>query len=90
MSSSSSSKPECDGYEQLQSKLDADVLINILKNNFELTIDIEKLINDIDEEHGVTIGVEFDNFGMIIKEKTYMKPLFRRSLRSSTRTAAER
>ena len=55
-----------------------------------MTIDIEKLINDIDEEHGVTIGVEFDNFGMIIKEKTYMKPLFRRSLRSSTRTAAER
>jgi|Transcript_12034 Ras-related protein Rab-2A len=25
------------------------------------------------EEHGVTIGVEFGNFGMIIKEETYVK-----------------
>ena len=25
------------------------------------------------EENGVTIGVEFGNFGMIIKEETYVK-----------------
>ena len=26
-----------------------------------------------EEEHGVTIGVEFGNFGMIVKEQTYVK-----------------
>ena len=26
-----------------------------------------------EEEHGVTIGVEFGNFGMIVKEETYVK-----------------
>jgi len=29
--------------------------------------------NAFEEEHGVTIGVEFGNFGMIVKEETYVK-----------------
>lgn len=40
--------------------IDADKLIRIIKNEFEMTIDIEKLIQDIDEDGSGRI--EYDEF----------------------------
>ena len=40
--------------------IDADKLIDIIKNQFEMTIDIEQLIEDIDEDGSGEI--EFDEF----------------------------
>ena len=38
--------------------VDAKKLIDIIKNQFEMTIDIEKLINDIDEDGSGEIEYE--------------------------------
>ena len=40
--------------------IDAQKLINIIKHDFEMTIDIEKLIQDIDEDGSGEI--EYDEF----------------------------
>lgn len=47
-------QPNGEGY------IDAEKLIRIIKNEFEMTIDIEKLINDIDEDGSGKI--EYDEF----------------------------
>ena len=47
-------QPNGEGY------IDADKLIRIIKNEFEMTIDIEKLIRDIDEDGSGRI--EYDEF----------------------------
>jgi Ca2+-binding EF-hand superfamily protein len=47
-------QPNGEGY------IDADKLIRIIKNEFEMTIDIEKLIQDIDEDGSGRI--EYDEF----------------------------
>ena len=46
--------PNGEGY------IDAEKLIRIIKNEFEMTIDIEKLIQDIDEDGSGKI--EYDEF----------------------------
>ena len=48
------------GQEDGEGSIDAQKLINIIKNEFEMTIDIEKLINDIDEDGSGEI--EYDEF----------------------------
>ena len=47
---------EADG----EGSIDADKLIDIIKNKFEMTIDIENLIEEIDEDGSGEI--EFDEF----------------------------
>ena len=47
-------QPDGDGF------IDADKLINTIKNEFEMTIDIENLILEIDEDGSGEI--EFDEF----------------------------
>ena len=46
--------PDKEGY------IDAEKLIRIIKDEFEMTIDIEKLIQDIDEDGSGQI--EYDEF----------------------------
>lgn len=46
-------------------KVDADKLIDIIKNEFELTIDIENLIKEIDEDGSGEI--EYDEFKALLK-----------------------
>lgn len=46
-------------------KVDADMLIKVIKTEFELTIDIESLIREIDKDHSGEI--EFDEFKMLLK-----------------------
>ena len=48
------------GQEDGEGSIDAQKLINIIKNEFEMTIDIEKLIQDIDEDGSGEI--EYDEF----------------------------
>lgn len=48
------------GQEDGEGSIDAQKLIDIIKNEFEMTIDIEKLINDIDEDGSGEI--EYDEF----------------------------
>jgi Ca2+-binding EF-hand superfamily protein len=47
-------EPNGDGF------IDAQKLIKIIRDDFEMTIDIEKLINDIDEDGSGEI--EYDEF----------------------------
>ena len=51
-------QPDGDGF------IDADKLIHTIKNEFEMTIDIEKLILDIDEDGSGEI--EFDEFQQLL------------------------
>ena len=44
--------------------IDAEKLIRTIKDEFEMTIDIEKLIEDIDEDGSGQI--EFDEFKMLL------------------------
>ena len=48
------------GEEDGEGSIDADKLIHIIKNEFEMTIDIENLILEIDEDGSGEI--EFDEF----------------------------
>ena len=48
------------GQEDGEGSIDAQKLIDIIKNEFEMTIDIEKLIQDIDEDGSGEI--EYDEF----------------------------
>ena len=48
------------GQEDGDGSIDAQKLINIIKHQFEMTIDIEKLIQDIDEDGSGEI--EYDEF----------------------------
>ena len=51
-------QPDGDGF------IDADKLIHTIKNDFEMTIDIEKLILEIDEDGSGEI--EFDEFQQLL------------------------
>ena len=48
------------GQPDGEGSIDADKLIQIIKNDFEMTIDIVKLIQDIDEDGSGKI--EYDEF----------------------------
>ena len=48
------------GQEDGDGSIDSERLIHIIKHQFEMTIDIEKLINDIDEDGSGQI--EYDEF----------------------------
>ena len=48
------------GQQDGEGFIDADKLIRIIKNDFEMTIDIEKLIKEIDEDGSGEI--EYDEF----------------------------
>ena len=54
-----------DGY------IDADKLIRIIKHEFEMTIDIEKLIQDIDEDGSGKI--EYDEFRNLLSSSDWYK-----------------
>lgn len=49
--------------------IDAEKLIRIIKNEFEMTIDIEKLINDIDEDGSGKI--EYDEFRNLLSSSDW-------------------
>ena len=51
-------EPDGDG------SIDADKLIDIIKNKFEMTIEIEKLLEEIDEDGSGEI--EFDEFKQLL------------------------
>lgn len=54
-----------DGY------IDADKLIRIIKSEFEMTIDIEKLILDIDEDGSGRI--EYDEFRNLLSSSDWQR-----------------
>ena len=53
--------------------IDADKLIRIIKEEFEMTIDIEKLIQDIDEDGSGEI--EYDEFRNLLSSSDWIQPL---------------
>lgn len=53
------------GEEDTSGCVTKDVLINIIKAEFEMTIDIEKLIDEIDEDGSGEI--EWDEFKSLMK-----------------------
>ena len=55
--------PDKEGY------IDAEKLIRIIKNEFEMTIDIEKLIQDIDEDGSGQI--EYDEFKNLLSSSDW-------------------
>lgn len=57
-----------DGY------IDAEKLIRIIKEEFEMTIDIEKLIQDIDEDGSGKI--EYDEFRQLLSSSDWWPQLF--------------
>ena len=56
-------QPNGEGY------IDADKLIRIIKSEFEMTIDIEKLIQDIDEDGSGRI--EYDEFRNLLSSSDW-------------------
>ena len=52
------------GEKNKEGNIDADTLIDIIKNKFEMTIDIEALIEEIDEDGSGEI--EFDEFKKLL------------------------
>ena len=53
------------GNEDFSGKVDAAKLIETIKNEFKMTIDIEKLINEIDKDESGEI--EFDEFKALLR-----------------------
>ena len=53
--------------------IDADKLIRIIKEEFEMTIDIEKLIQDIDEDGSGEI--EYDEFRNLLSSSDWIQTL---------------
>jgi centrin-2 len=53
------------GQADKEGSVDANQLINIIKNEFEMTIDIENLINEIDKDKSGKI--EYDEFKTLLK-----------------------
>jgi len=56
-------QPDGEGF------IDAQKLIRIIKDEFEMTIDIEKLINDIDEDGSGEI--EYDEFRNLLSSSDW-------------------
>ena len=62
-------KDDGDGF------IDAQRLIKIIKEEFEMTIDIEKLIQDIDEDGSGEI--EYDEFRNLLSSSDWTVPIQR-------------
>ena len=62
------------GQEDGNGFIDADRLIKIIKEEFEMTIDIEKLIQDIDEDGSGEI--EYDEFRNLLSSSDWEQTLF--------------
>ena len=60
------------GMEDGDGSIDADRLIRIIKDEFEMTIDIEKLIADIDEDGSGEI--EYDEFRNLLSSSDWVVP----------------
>ena len=60
------------GMEDGDGSIDADRLIRIIKDEFEMTIDIEKLIADIDEDGSGEI--EYDEFRNLLSSSDWAVP----------------
>ena len=58
------------GMEDGDGSIDADRLIRIIKDEFEMTIDIEKLIADIDEDGSGEI--EYDEFRNLLSSSDWV------------------
>jgi calmodulin len=54
-----------DGQPDGEGSIDAETLIHTIKNEFQMTIDIEKLIEEIDEDGSGEI--EFDEFKALLQ-----------------------
>ena len=61
------------GQADKEGFIDAARLIQIIKNEFEMTIDIEKLIEDIDEDGSGQI--EYDEFMSLLSSSDWMVPV---------------
>ena len=57
------------GQPDGEGSIDADRLIRIIKTEFEMTIDIEKLIKDIDEDGSGQI--EYDEFRNLLSSSDW-------------------
>ena len=62
------------GQEDGNGFIDADRLIKIIKEEFEMTIDIEKLIQDIDEDGSGEI--EYDEFRNLLSSSDWANTIF--------------
>ena len=62
------------GQEDGNGFIDADRLIKIIKEEFEMTIDIEKLIQDIDEDGSGEI--EYDEFRNLLSSSDWAITIF--------------
>ena len=61
------------GQADKEGFIDAARLIQIIKNEFEMTIDIEKLIEDIDEDGSGQI--EYDEFMSLLSSSDWVIPV---------------
>ena len=61
------------GQADKEGFIDAARLIQIIKNEFEMTIDIEKLIEDIDEDGSGQI--EYDEFMSLLSSSDWIIPV---------------
>ena len=69
------------GQEDGNGFIDADRLIKIIKEEFEMTIDIEKLIQDIDEDGSGEI--EYDEFRNLLSSSDW-EPTHYETIREDT------
>jgi len=52
------------GNADKSGSIDTEKLINVIRNQFEMTIDIERLIEEIDEDNSHSI--EYDEFKQLL------------------------
>ena len=57
------------GQPDGEGSIDAETLIHTIKNEFQMTIDIEKLIEEIDEDGSGEI--EFDEFKALLQQDSW-------------------
>ena len=62
------------GQPDKEGSIDAELLIKIIKQDFEMTIDIEKLIQDIDEDGSGQI--EYDEFKNLLSSSDWFRLQF--------------
>ena len=66
------------GESNKEGSIDAAELIRIIKHEFEMTIDIEKLIEDIDEDGSGQI--EYDEFMSLLSSSDWIQQQYMHSL----------
>ena len=74
------------GMEDGDGSIDAQRLIDIIKNQFEMTIDIEKLIQDIDEDGSGEI--EYDEFRNLLSSSDWTKKPYQPKFENAHTTAS--